>query len=173
MAVTLFSIGSLKPSSGVFFLLPYLLGGHGNFGPSRLRRAAGPAGELSFGVGILPLVAFVSMLPAALRRHSRLGVWYVLAVVGVVLSLGTNTPVGHVLWHLPLFGGERLQNRNIVITDLALSVIVAYWADRLTTDRSPVSTTQIHARHLATSPRPDRERLPRVGQAYCPRLRSS
>ena len=157
----LFSIGSLKPSSGVFFLLPYLLGGYGNFG---LPVFAGPLNlpELSFGIGILPLVAFVSMLPAALRRHSRLGVWYVLAVVGVVLSLGTNTPVGHVLWHLPLFGGERLQNRNIVITDLALSVIMAYWADRLATDRSPVSTAPDPSpRHLATSRTTRPERLAR------------
>jgi hypothetical protein len=136
----LFAIGSLAPSWGVFFLLPYLLGGYGNFG---LPVFSGPLNlpELSFGVGILPLVAFVSLLPVALRRHSgsRLGVWYVLAIVGLVLALGTSTPLGHLLWHLPLYGGQRLQNRNIVITDFALAVLVAYWADRLSTDRASVS----------------------------------
>jgi len=91
---------------------------------------------LSFGVGILPLVAFISLLPVALRRgsRSRLGVWYVLAITGVILALGINTPFGHVLWHVPLFGAQRLQNRNIAITDFALSVLVAFWADRLATD---------------------------------------
>jgi len=127
-----YAAGSLSPSWGVFFLLPYLLGGNGNFG---LPTFAGPLNlpELSMGVGILPLVAFVALLPAALRRHSpnRLGVWYILAIGGLVLALGTYTPFGHVLWHVPLFGGQRLQNRNIAITDFALAVLVAYWADRL------------------------------------------
>ncbi len=131
----LYSLGSVAPSWSVFFLLPYLLGGYGNFG---LATFSGPLNlpELSFGVGILPLVAFISLLPEALRRGSasRLGVWYVLALTGVILALGTNTPFGHVLWHVPLFGSQRLQNRNMGITDFALAVLVAFWADRLATD---------------------------------------
>ncbi len=153
----LYSLGSVAPSWGVFFLLPYLLGGYGNFG---LATFSGPLNlpELSFGVGIMPLVAFISLLPEALRRgsRSRLGVWYVLAIGGVILALGTNTPFGHVLWHIPLFGSQRLQNRNMGITDFALAVLVAYWADRLATDHES-------ALRVPTDQREPKER--RVGAA--------
>ena len=30
---------------------------------------------------------------------------------------------------MPLFGGQRLQSRNILIADLALALLLAYWAD--------------------------------------------
>ena len=47
-----------------------------------------------------------------------------------MLALGGNTPFGDLLAHLPLFGGQRLQSRNILVADLALAVLLAYWADR-------------------------------------------
>ncbi len=52
-----------------------------------------------------------------------------MAVVGVLLTLGSNTVLGPTLMKLPLFGGQRLQSRNIVIADLALAILLAYWAD--------------------------------------------
>ena len=132
----LYSLGSLAPSWSVLFLLPYLLGGYGNFG---LAVFSGPLNlpELSFGVGLLPLVAFISLLPVALRRHSpsRLGVWYVLAIGGVILALGTNTPVGHVLWHLPLYGANGCRT-GTSSSPISPAVLVAYWADRLATTTS-------------------------------------
>jgi hypothetical protein len=48
----------------------------------------------------------------------------------VALALGGNTPLGNVLYHLPLFGDQRLQSRNILVLDLALAVLLAYWADQ-------------------------------------------
>jgi hypothetical protein len=53
-----------------------------------------------------------------------------MALAGVVLALGGNTPLGNVLYHLPLFGDQRLQSRNILVLDLALAVLLAYWADQ-------------------------------------------
>ena len=53
-----------------------------------------------------------------------------MALAGIVLALGGNTPVGSLLVHLPLFGSQRLQSRNILIADLALAVLLAYWADQ-------------------------------------------
>ena len=38
---------------------------------------------------------------------------------GLLLTLGTKTPLGHLLVHLPLYGGERLQNRNAARLRLA------------------------------------------------------
>jgi hypothetical protein len=53
----------------------------------------------------------------------------VLGILGTILTLGTTTPIGHILVHLPFFGGERLQNRNAVLFDLALSILVALFIE--------------------------------------------
>jgi hypothetical protein len=55
--------------------------------------------------------------------------WHVVAVVGVALALGGNTPLGAVLAQLPFYGTQRLQSRNILVLDVALAVLLAYWAD--------------------------------------------
>ena len=55
--------------------------------------------------------------------------WHVMAVVGVVLALGGNTPLGAILAQLPFYGTQRLQSRNILVLDVALAVLLAYWAD--------------------------------------------
>src|SRR5262249_154712 len=56
-------------------------------------------------------------------------VWHVMALVGVALALGGNTPLGSVLAQLPFYGTQRLQSRNILVLDVALAVLLAYWAD--------------------------------------------
>ncbi len=55
--------------------------------------------------------------------------WHLMAVVGVVLALGGNTPLGQLLAKVPFYGTQRLQSRNILVADLALAVLLAYWAD--------------------------------------------
>lgn len=57
--------------------------------------------------------------------------WYATAVVGVLLAAGSYTPLASVLVHIPLFGGERLQNRNAALIDLALAVLLGYFVDDL------------------------------------------
>ena len=83
-------------------------------------------------VGILPLVAATALLGRVrLRpRPPEWLVWHVMALAGIVLALGGNTPVGSLLVHLPLFDSQRLQSRNILIADLALAVLLGYWADQ-------------------------------------------
>ena len=83
-------------------------------------------------VGVLPLVAAFALLGRfRLRpRPPEWIIWHVIALVGLILALGGNTPAGQLLVHLPLFGDQRLQSRNILVTDLALAVLLAYWADQ-------------------------------------------
>lgn len=131
-AYALFAAGSIQVPWILLGLLPYLLGGNGNFGmPVYIGAYNLP--ELTFAVGLLPILAFLS-LPFT-RRRVRLplpvGVWYVLALLGGLLSLGKFSPLGPLFFHVPLFGGERLQNRNVLLTDLALAVLVAVWLDAL------------------------------------------
>jgi hypothetical protein len=57
-------------------------------------------------------------------------VWHVVALSGLALALGGNTPLGPALARLPFLGTQRLQSRNLLVLDLALAVLLAYWADR-------------------------------------------
>ena len=130
-SVALFSSGSLPQRWLLLMLVPDLLGGSGSFGQPAFFANYNLA-EVTGYVGILPLVAAFALL-ARVRLRPRPPewlVWHGVALAGIVLALGGNTPVGDVLVHVPLFGGQRLQSRNILVADLALAVLLAYWADR-------------------------------------------
>ena len=128
-SVALFNSGSLPHRWLLLMLVPDLLGGSGSFGQPAFFANYNLA-EVTGYVGILPLVAALALLGRVrLRpRPPEWLVWHVMALAGIVLALGGNTPVGDLLAHVPLFGGQRLQSRNILIADLALAVLLAYWA---------------------------------------------
>jgi hypothetical protein len=136
-SVALFSSGSLPHRWLLLMLVPDLLGGSGSLGQPAFFANYNLA-EVTGYVGILPLVAAAALL-GRLRLRARLpewAVWHVMAVVGFVLALGGNTPAGSLLVHLPLFGGLRLQSRNLLVADLALAVLLACWADQPLGDNS-------------------------------------
>ena len=130
-SVALFNSGSLPHRWLLLMLVPDLLGGSGSFGQPAFLANYNLA-EVTGYVGILPLVAATALLGRVrLRpRPPEWLVWHVMALAGIVLALGGNTPVGSLLAHLPLFDSQRLQSRNILIADLALAVLLAYWADQ-------------------------------------------
>lgn len=129
-SMALYSSGSLAPRELLLLLVPDLAGGSGSFGqPAYFANYS--LVEVTSYAGILPLVAAAALL-GRLRRRARPPewvVWHVTALVGVACALGGFTPLGHLLVHLPLFGDQRLQSRNIGVLDLALAVLFAYWAD--------------------------------------------
>src|SRR5712691_703349 len=147
-SLELFSSGSLPDRWLTLMLVPDLLGGSGTwmqpgfFGFYNLTEVAGYA-------GILPLVAAFALLARVpvrgwgaglLRRAPRPRlpewlVWHVIAVVGMALALGGNTPLGSVLAGLPFYGTQRPQSRNIIVMDLALAVLLAYWVNTPFPDR--------------------------------------
>ena len=130
-SMALFSSGSLPDRWLLLTLVPDLLGGSGSLGQPSFVTSYNLTEVTSY-VGILPLVAAFALL-GRLRLRPRPPewiVWHVVALAGVVLALGDNTPVGGLLYHLPLFGDQRLQSRNVLVLDLALAVLLAYWADR-------------------------------------------
>ncbi len=132
-SAALFTSGSLPVRWLLLLLEPNLLGGSGSFG-SPMFLASYNLTEVTGYVGLLPWVAAFALL-AQLRRSHRGRplpewlVWHVVAAVGIVLALGGSTPAWHLLYHLPLFGSQRLQSRNIMVTDLAVAVLLAFWAD--------------------------------------------
>ena len=127
---TSFAAGSLTWHDLELLFVPGLVGADGLGLPGFAGAYNLP--ELSFAVGIVPLVAAFALFPRALRRRPRgaeLGVWYVLIAVGIVLTAGANDPLGHFLASIPLYGGQRLQNRNSVLVDFALAVLLALFVD--------------------------------------------
>jgi len=130
-SLQLFNSGSLPVRWLTLTLVPDLLGGSGTLGqPGFLTNYN--LTEVTSYVGILPLVAAFALLG---RFRFRLPlpewlVWHVTALVGIALALGSNIPLGHLIYHVPLFGDQRLQSRNILVLDLALAVLFGYWADQ-------------------------------------------
>jgi hypothetical protein len=145
VGLSFFGTGSLPLAEiSSYLLLPFALGANGSLGlPSFDGNYNLP--EVTIGAGLIALMAFGSYLPtiggsllATLnRRRSRrenearrqLGVWFILVIVGVFLTLGTDTPLGRLLVHIPFYGTERLQNRNAVLIDIGLAVFAAVFVD--------------------------------------------
>jgi len=139
--LALFGYYSLGWNSLPLLVTPYLIGGNGNLA---MPVYAGPLNlpEVTYAVGILPLIALFALLPSLLRRRraaapgarERLAVWYVMFLVGLVLCTGDKTPLGQLLVHIPLYGGQRDQNRNAAISDFALAALLAIFVDGLRAD---------------------------------------
>jgi len=128
--VYLFSSGSLPNRWVPLMLVPDLLGGSGSFGqPSFF--ASYNLTEVTGYIGLMPLVASFALLGRLrLRRPApEWLVWQLVALVGMLLALGGNTPLWHILIHIPFFGGQRLQSRNVLIADMGFAFLLAYWSD--------------------------------------------
>lgn len=145
----LYDSGSYPWSWLLLLFEPNLLGGSGSFGAPQFLGNYNLT-EVTAYVGILPWVgafALLAVLSNSVRRRRGVpewAVWELLAALGLILALGGNTPAWHILIKIPLFGSQRLQNRNILVTDLAVAVLFAYWLERLTDGASRVETSQMH-----------------------------
>jgi hypothetical protein len=133
-SVALFATGSLPDRWLLLTLVPDLLGGSGSLGQPGFLGDYNLSEVTSY-VGVLPLVAAFALLgrarfAVAARRLPEWLIWHVLAITGIVLALGGDSPLGTILYRLPFYGGQRLQSRNILVLDFALAVLLAYWLDR-------------------------------------------
>ncbi len=132
---TFFGAGSLHVSWSILMFVPDLFGGDGIFSqPTYFNHYNLP--EVTAYVGLLPLVSVAALLVRSFGRRrdprsSDWGLWLVLGAIGLVMAWGAFTPLGHLFVHIPLFGKTRLQSRNLGIVDLALAMLLAFWADRM------------------------------------------
>jgi hypothetical protein len=132
-----FTSGSMNKSLTLLGLDPLLLGTN-NFPVGFLGTYSLP--EVSSYVGILPLMGVVGLLARRHRRNpeaSRWWIWYAIAALGLVLTWGDFTPLGHVFFHLPLFNRQRLLARNLLEVDLAVAVLFAAWLDHMFLSPAP------------------------------------
>jgi len=145
--------GSYPGPFGIFALVPYLDGGYGHLGEA-LFFGQYNLPEVGIYLGILPLIAVVTLLrpgwPSRIGARDRL-TWYVVGLFGLLLALGSNTPLEHLFNALPLYGHQRLQSRNMVTLATAVCVLFAGWIDRTDTPR-PKSPLNRYDRVMALVP---------------------
>ena len=102
--------------------------------------------EVTSYVGILALIAAFALLLKRWRSRPEARqwwVWYVILVVGLLSSLGNQTPFAHLMYLIPGVSSERLLNRNLLLVDTALAVLLAWWTHVLLAGRAerPESAT--------------------------------
>jgi len=124
--------GSYPRPYALFSLVPYIDGGYGHLGEANFFGQYNLP-EVGIYLGILPVVALITLLkpswPSRLPSRDRL-TWYVVGLFGLLLALGSNTPLEHLFNSVPLYGHQRLQSRNMITVATATCVLFAGWIDR-------------------------------------------
>jgi len=128
-----FGSGSLRPSWSILLLVQNLFGGNTIFNQPPFANSYNLP-EVTGYVGLFPLVALVVLLVRSVGRRSdprardwRL--WIVLVVLGLLLSFGDYTPLGHLFAQIPFYNRVRLDSRSLGIVDLALAVLFGFWLE--------------------------------------------
>ena len=97
-------------------LVPYLDGGYGHLGEAR-SSASTTCPRSASTSGFCPSSRSITLWhprwPSRLAPRDRL-TWYVVGLVGLLLALGSNTPLEHLFNCIPLYGHQRLQSRNMI-----------------------------------------------------------
>ena len=129
--------GSYPRPFGILALVPYLDGGYGHWGEAQFFSQYNLP-EVGIYLGVLPLIALVTLLhprwPSKIPPRDRL-TWYVVGLFGLLLALGSYTPLEHLFNSLPLYGNQRLQSRNMITVATATCVLFAGWIDRTDSPR--------------------------------------
>lgn len=102
---------------------------------------AGPGSptELAVYVGFLPL--FLAIAALGDREHRKAVLfWTGACAIAFILTMGTFTPLGELLYHTPVLGRFRAQARFGLVTTIALSLLAAYGIAALCKD--PVSRSR-------------------------------
>ena len=124
--------GSYAPQYFFSLVAPYLFGGPGAF---NIPGYFGPFNweEVIIYSTIGPVIALISTVARLIRRtlQSELIPYFAMAVVSVLLALGGHTPLESLLYHLPLYGKQRLSGRNILVFDTSIIVFFTFWLDRI------------------------------------------
>jgi hypothetical protein len=124
--------GSYPLKDGPLALVPYIWGGYHYLGEASFFSPYNLP-EIGIYLGLLPIVAIFALLrphwPSRLPGRERL-TWYLVGLIGLLLALGSNTPLEHLFNAIPLYGHQRLQSRNMIDVSVAVCVLFAGWLDR-------------------------------------------
>lgn len=124
------SFGAFAPQYFYSIFAPYLFGGPG---ATPIRGYYGPFTweEVTIYPTVGPLIALFSTIGRTFKRvvESKLVPYICMAVIGTILALGSYTPLESLLYHIPLYGEQRLQGRNILTLNVAIFAFFAIWLD--------------------------------------------
>ncbi len=132
-----FTSGSLVDRLLTLVVSPYILGTNQGWPGGYNGTFNFP--EVTSYAGILALIAFCSLFLRRWRSRPEARqwwIWYVVLVVGLLSAVGGQTPFGRLLYLIPQVNGERLLNRNLLLVDTALAVLVGWWLHGLLADRA-------------------------------------
>jgi hypothetical protein len=123
-----FTTGSLDYHLLVLFVSPFVLGTNQNWPALYVGQYNFP--EVTSYMGILALIAVGTLWSRRFRTRPEARswrVWYAVGAVGLLSALGGETPFARLLYLLPLVRDERLLNRNLLLVDFALAVLLGWW----------------------------------------------
>jgi hypothetical protein len=123
-----FTSGSLNSRLVSLVVSPFILGTNQKFPAGYSATYNYP--EVTSYVGVLALIAVGSLFLRRWRTRPEARswwVWYVVLVIGLLSTLGNQTPFAHLMYLIPGMSSERLLNRNLLLVDFALAVILAWW----------------------------------------------
>jgi hypothetical protein len=128
-----FGSGSLHPSWSILLLVQNLFGGNTIFNQPPYANSYNQP-EVTGYVGLLPLVALVVLLVRSVGRRSDPRArdwrpWIALVALGLFLSFGDYTPLGHLFAQIPFYNRVRLDSRSLGIVDLALAALFGFWLE--------------------------------------------
>lgn len=121
MTFETFSSYSMFPMQLITFLFPYIHGGVGGsvyrvpyIGPQGIQEVIGYAGTV-------PIVAGIAVLTGIERRKALF--WGVIGIFALVLATSGATPVGALLYRIPVLNQFRAAGRFVLFADLAAAVL--------------------------------------------------
>lgn len=121
---------SLPPRQALTLWLPQLFGGWPTAAFPTPYWGVPAATDLAGYVGVAALALSVLALGRGPRRAEALG-WGAIAAGGLLLALGSFTPLYRVVAALPLLGALPAPGRWLLVVDLALSTLAMLGAQRL------------------------------------------
>jgi hypothetical protein len=99
-----------------------------------------PGDRMIVFTGILPLSLAALALIKGFRRSNTVRLWAVVGLLGLVLASADDTPLGNLLFHVPVYGMFHANGRNMLELSLAVSVLFAFGMDYVLSDRRYVKT---------------------------------
>jgi uncharacterized membrane protein len=136
--------------------VPDIFGGNGTGGqPNYFAHYNLP--EVTGYVGLLALIATFAFISKLTRRGWKgedrdYVLYFVILVAGLFATWGSYTPLGHLFRDIPLYGSTRLQSRNIILVDFAMTALLGWWLHRLETRRTALAGLEGRAKWFTLAP---------------------
>jgi len=151
-----FGAGSLVVRWTSLLFIPDIFGGNGAAGqPGFFAHYNLP--EVTGYAGVLALIATFGFISKLTRRGWKgedrdYILYFVILVVGLFATWGYYTPLGHIYRVIPLYGSTRLQSRNIILADFAMSALLGWWLHRLETHRRAEAGLEGRRKYFTLAP---------------------